>query len=270
MRSVDIQNHLRTLSLPLDATELDVRLAYRELVLINHPDKYEHNPKLKARANETLKNINAAHSALEIYFRNGAPEEVEGIYEDGASNPAPGHESNESDQPPQPEHEQPQSSQPVETPVKASPISHSAFIFFAFVVGLILYAAVPSSSSSSPSPTPGTTQPISQGNAPKPGTCAKCGGVGRVKCEKCNGVGSLPQNVKCESCSGTGKRGIWPASWQCGECKGTGQSVVHATCEVCSGAGFVKCPDCAWSTLAIFTSIAGAIMLILFIKHLLF
>jgi len=55
---------LRTLGLEEDASENEIKLAYRELAQILHPDKYVGNRKLAARAEEQLKRVNEAYGFL--------------------------------------------------------------------------------------------------------------------------------------------------------------------------------------------------------------
>ena len=55
---------LRLLGLNEKATEADIKLAYRELAQILHPDKYANNKRLSDRANEQLKLVNEAREVL--------------------------------------------------------------------------------------------------------------------------------------------------------------------------------------------------------------
>ncbi len=63
----------QTLELDCGATEEMVRQAYRELVKIWHPDRFENDAKLKARAQEKLKNINLAYELLIDHFNSTKP-----------------------------------------------------------------------------------------------------------------------------------------------------------------------------------------------------
>jgi curved DNA-binding protein CbpA len=58
---------LRILELPDDAPDEQVRTSYRELVNVWHPDRFEHDPKLKHRAEEKLKEINIAYEWLKTH-----------------------------------------------------------------------------------------------------------------------------------------------------------------------------------------------------------
>jgi hypothetical protein len=55
---------LRLLGLDEDATEDDIRLAYKEMAQILHPDKYADNRKLAERATEQFKHVNEAREVL--------------------------------------------------------------------------------------------------------------------------------------------------------------------------------------------------------------
>jgi hypothetical protein len=55
---------LRLLGLDEGATEADIRLAYKEMAQILHPDKYADNKKLAERATEQFKHVNEAREVL--------------------------------------------------------------------------------------------------------------------------------------------------------------------------------------------------------------
>lgn len=52
------------LDLPPDATPEQARQAYRDLVSVWHPDRYAHNPRLRKKAEEKVKAINAAYAEV--------------------------------------------------------------------------------------------------------------------------------------------------------------------------------------------------------------
>jgi hypothetical protein len=54
----------RLLDLPPNAGTEDVRRAHRELTKVWHPDRFAHDPKLRARAEEKIKEINEACETL--------------------------------------------------------------------------------------------------------------------------------------------------------------------------------------------------------------
>ena len=55
---------LRVLGLPEDATNEDIKTAYKEMAQILHPDKFGDNKKLADRATEQFKQVNAAREFL--------------------------------------------------------------------------------------------------------------------------------------------------------------------------------------------------------------
>ena len=55
---------LRLLGLDEDATEAGVKLAYKEMAQILHPDKFADNKRLSERANEQFKRVNEAREVL--------------------------------------------------------------------------------------------------------------------------------------------------------------------------------------------------------------
>ena len=59
-RMDDRQRYLSTLGLDPSATTGQVREAYRDLVKVWHPDRFEHDPRLRQKAQERLKEINEA------------------------------------------------------------------------------------------------------------------------------------------------------------------------------------------------------------------
>jgi hypothetical protein len=55
---------LRILGLEGDSTEADVKLAYKEMAQILHPDKFANNKRLSERASEQFKRVNEAREVL--------------------------------------------------------------------------------------------------------------------------------------------------------------------------------------------------------------
>ena len=55
---------LRLFGLDEDATETDIKLAYKEMAQILHPDKFASNKRLSERANEQFKLVNEARDVL--------------------------------------------------------------------------------------------------------------------------------------------------------------------------------------------------------------
>ena len=52
------------LELSPDASLHDVRQAYKDLVNVWHPDRFAHNPRLREKAENKLKDINAAYDTI--------------------------------------------------------------------------------------------------------------------------------------------------------------------------------------------------------------
>lgn len=55
---------LRLLDLEPGATAAEIKLAYRDLVRVWHPDRFESDPRLRARAASKLADVNAAYRLL--------------------------------------------------------------------------------------------------------------------------------------------------------------------------------------------------------------
>ena len=62
----DIDGYFQALGLGPDATLVDVKKAYRDLVQIYHPDRLK--PSLQETANQHLARINSAYERLESHF----------------------------------------------------------------------------------------------------------------------------------------------------------------------------------------------------------
>ncbi len=60
----ELSRYFEILEVPRGASLEQVKQAYRDLAQVWHPDKYGHNPRLRLRAEEKLKNINEAYQRL--------------------------------------------------------------------------------------------------------------------------------------------------------------------------------------------------------------
>lgn len=69
-RRAALKQALNTLGLNGRVTRTDIRNAYRDLVQVWHPDRFNHNPRLRAEAEKRLAEINCAYELLEEYFIN--------------------------------------------------------------------------------------------------------------------------------------------------------------------------------------------------------
>src|SRR5258706_3090039 len=61
------EQSLRVLGLAPDATEQAIKEAYRDLVKVWHPDRFGSDARLRAKAQERLKELNAAFEQLRGY-----------------------------------------------------------------------------------------------------------------------------------------------------------------------------------------------------------
>lgn len=57
-----------TLEVHHNADKGEIRQAYRDLVIIWHPDQYQETPRLQKKATEKLKELNTAHDTLMVYL----------------------------------------------------------------------------------------------------------------------------------------------------------------------------------------------------------
>lgn len=94
----DIDRYLAILELTPAATEEDVRRAYRDLVMVWHPDRFAHNPGLKDKAAQRMAQLSEAHTALREHFRARPPSATAPPRADGNAKPSakpddPAHET---------------------------------------------------------------------------------------------------------------------------------------------------------------------------------
>ena len=62
---MNIKEAYEVLGIPTDATEAEVRAAYKDLVAVWHPDRFPNNARLKQKAEAKLKQINVAFQTIE-------------------------------------------------------------------------------------------------------------------------------------------------------------------------------------------------------------
>ncbi len=67
MRSRDIRWAYEVLGLPFGASPADVREAYRDLIAVWHPDRFQGNARLVERATQKTQEINAAYALIRRY-----------------------------------------------------------------------------------------------------------------------------------------------------------------------------------------------------------
>ena len=58
------ESHYRELNLEPTATRAEIDRAYKDLVKVWHPDRFTHNPSLRAKAEQKLKRINIAYQFI--------------------------------------------------------------------------------------------------------------------------------------------------------------------------------------------------------------
>jgi DnaJ-class molecular chaperone len=75
---MELKRCYELLELKPGASFEEVRLAYRDLVDVWHPDRFSHNPRLKKRAEERFKETSKAYETLAYYLNTvkGEPEWV--------------------------------------------------------------------------------------------------------------------------------------------------------------------------------------------------
>ena len=71
---MNIEKACEILGLGADASLDDVRLAYRDLVNVWHPDRFQQNPRLKEKAEQQLQEINQAYETV-LAFRDAHPQD---------------------------------------------------------------------------------------------------------------------------------------------------------------------------------------------------
>lgn len=92
----EFESYLQLLELKPDASLDDVQRAYRDLVMVWHPDRFAHNARLKRKAEEKVKQFNYAYSALKQWYGSRSPRSVAYAY----SHPSPreGHSQQQASQ----------------------------------------------------------------------------------------------------------------------------------------------------------------------------
>ncbi len=67
---------LQTLELDQDASGEEIKQAYKDLVMVWHPDRFSHNPRLQHKAQEKLKRFNQAYEHLKDWQPNHSASEA--------------------------------------------------------------------------------------------------------------------------------------------------------------------------------------------------
>src|SRR5687768_18405319 len=71
MSQMELIEAYRQLEIDVRASEEAVRQAYLDLTKVWHPDRFGHDPELRAKAQEKLKSINAAYDVILSARRQG-------------------------------------------------------------------------------------------------------------------------------------------------------------------------------------------------------
>lgn len=162
---------LRVLGLDSGASLQDVERAYHDLVRVWHPDRFQHDERLRARAEEELKKINSAHDALVKHFAN----KMRGARREAAPPPPPPPPRPRQATPPPPRSAQPQPQKPAQKPAQSvsTPVGRTAstgpakvlFVTVCCAVALMIVYGVISSSSGPPYSYTGATESLPPSSA---------------------------------------------------------------------------------------------------------
>ncbi len=74
----ELDRYRAVLGLPPGASPQELDQTYRDLVKVWHPDRFGHDPRLRQKADDKLKEINAAYEALKGWSARPAPPKPEG------------------------------------------------------------------------------------------------------------------------------------------------------------------------------------------------
>ena len=84
MASSDVRRAYEVLALPFNASPSDVRQAYRDLIAVWHPDRFQSNARLADRATQKTQEINTAYEVLCRYAQS-----IPSVSTSHASHPSP-------------------------------------------------------------------------------------------------------------------------------------------------------------------------------------
>ena len=65
---MDIKKCLEILEVDRNASIAEIKRAYKDIVSVWHPDRFSHNPRLKGKAEQKLKDINIAFETLMAFL----------------------------------------------------------------------------------------------------------------------------------------------------------------------------------------------------------
>ena len=66
-----IEQCFKILELDNSASPDEIKQAYKDIINVWHPDRFTNNPRLKQKAEEKLKEVNAAYDTLKSYLSTG-------------------------------------------------------------------------------------------------------------------------------------------------------------------------------------------------------
>lgn len=271
----EVLRALRLLGVDSGSTAEEVRAAYRELVKVWHPDRFQDDPGLQTRAEEELKKINAAYDLIRAHQARALemPSDASVDGDNTAASWAPPVE-------PAPVvgvHTGPSmASQPtgragwVLVWVLGSAVLFLVVLLLTIVIsrGIRPVASDPSLPAAQVSPSPSASsvapsapvkavttpepvfaepepiEPVTAPSEPIRTKCIVCSGKGRSSCLLCGGLGSKVCIIcggsgfdECVICKGAGIE-------KCFMCAGSGQSFSGGVCSTCGGLGVRACDSC--------------------------
>jgi len=65
---MDIKQSFEILELDRGASTDEIKQSYKDIVTVWHPDRFSNNPRLRQRAEEKLKEVNAAYDTVKSYL----------------------------------------------------------------------------------------------------------------------------------------------------------------------------------------------------------
>ncbi len=66
--AMNLRKSFQILEIGINATEEEVKEAYKDLVAVWHPDRFSHNPRLRKKAEEKIKEANVAYETVKDFF----------------------------------------------------------------------------------------------------------------------------------------------------------------------------------------------------------
>lgn len=85
---MDIRRSFQILELEPGVSETEVRQAYKDIVSVWHPDRFSNNPRLRARAEEKVKEINQSYETVISFLASNNGEFTETATGSGEDEPS--------------------------------------------------------------------------------------------------------------------------------------------------------------------------------------